>query len=140
MTISEWIDQAKTHRQVLVSLLENYHPAMSRDETERLFTQPHLPITAPLAEQACQAVRERIKTDAKFQAISPVARFYEALEASDVGTIMTLLNQAWFGVPESSNCWRIIGFSEACDLLEDPPEEEEGLMIITDPQDAEKLQ
>ena len=35
---------------------------------------------------------------------------------------MSLLNSAWFGVPESTQCWKLEGFKEAIDLLEDPPD------------------
>lgn len=50
----------------------------------------------------------------------PVTRFNAALSAGDVGAIMTVLNEAWFGVPESTSCWRIQGFAEAVGLLEAP--------------------
>jgi len=46
------------------------------------------------------------------------------LDAQDISKAMKLLNDAWFGVPESTDCWQIYGFKEAVDLLDDPPEEE----------------
>jgi hypothetical protein len=77
-------------------------------------------ITAGTAELACRNVRTLIQKEDRG---NPAARFATALECGDVGEIQNILNGAWFGVPESTSCWGIPGFSEAADLLEDPPKE-----------------
>jgi hypothetical protein len=43
--------------------------------------------------------------------------FDEALKSSGIDTIFSLLNGAWFGIPEST--------VDSLDLLEDPSEQEE---------------
>ena len=80
------------------------------------------PITAPAAEEACANVRKMIQ---KEQPDDPLARWDEALAKGDVNEIYSLLSDVWFGVPESTGCWSIPGFGLACDLMDDPPEEEE---------------
>jgi hypothetical protein len=67
-------------------------------------------------------VREKIIAESG--KMNPVAQFDSALAAGDIGQLMTLLNGAWFGVPESTECWGIEGFKIAVDLMDDPPEEE----------------
>jgi hypothetical protein len=117
MTKQEWINQVHKHKDALLNLIESYHPA-SR------VTKGHsaLPITAPGAESACRVVREKIAAEEGNLAY-PRDRFLNALAEDDWQEIDSLLNSAWFGVPESTSCWQIEGFSEAVDLIEDPPEE-----------------
>jgi hypothetical protein len=76
-------------------------------------------ITAPAAERACEEVRQRIKDQ---NDSDPLERFDTALEAGDWRTVYSLLDQAWFGVPETTSCWRIDGFTQAVDLMDDPPD------------------
>lgn len=40
------------------------------------------------------------------------------------------MSETWFGVPESTLCWQIQGFKEACDLLDDPPETEDESTLL----------
>jgi hypothetical protein len=103
----EWLSYAERH----------YHPS-----SKGYGRQWGMKITAPLAEAACQTIRGSIQR--KEQA-DPVERFAQALEDKDVAKINSLLNSAWFGVPESTDSWGIEGFREAVELLEDLPEEEE---------------
>ena len=53
----------------------------------------------------------------------PCREFDIALAAGDIQKVTNLLNDAWFGVPESTRCWQIEGFTEAVGLLEDPPDD-----------------
>jgi hypothetical protein len=121
VTENEWIAYAMEHRSSLTTLLRRYHP-VQRDLRTRPqeFVSGLLPITAPAAEAACENVRESIRQN--FEG-DPVALFEEALQQRAVGTILGLLNQTWFGVPESTSCWQIPGFPEAVKLMDDPPEE-----------------
>ncbi len=114
MTPSEWIEKARAGAPKLRQLLEDYHPTQSR--------KPIGPITAPGAEDACNVIRREIAE--KKQDIDPVTAFDKALFAADVVEINTLLSEAWIGVPETTACWRIPGFKEAVELLEELPEEE----------------
>jgi hypothetical protein len=102
----------------LRELLAEYHPV----NQQRARPYPVGPITAPGAEAACEVVRGDI---AKNFEGDPVIEFDDALERGDEIKIAKLLNDAWFGVPETTSCWRIPGFREAVDLLEDPPDDEE---------------
>ncbi len=81
-------------------------------------------ITAPMAEVACSVVRDRIREE-KVD-MDPVAAFDVALTDGNVDATVELLNGAWFGVPESTSCWRLTGFKEAVGLLDDPPDDLEG--------------
>ena len=114
MTIQEWLNQATANRAKLASLLTNWHPRSVKVGHD-------MKITARGAEQACEVVRGIIRQQGQNKP-NPVEAFYEALDADDYITILTLLNEAWFGVPESTSCWNIEGFTEAVNLMEDPPE------------------
>jgi hypothetical protein len=81
--------------------------------------QTPLPVTAPAAQEACNAICAEI---AQRSPETPVLRYDVALAKQDVSTIQTLLQEAWFGVPESTSCWLIPGFTVLVDLLDDPPE------------------
>ncbi len=111
MTQYEWIQYARDNKDVLEELIRAYHPA--------LMTDKQLKITAPNAERACQVVRDKIKEETKY---NPLEYFRVALSHNDIKKIYGILNSAWFGVPESTDCWRIEGFKEAVALLEDMPE------------------
>jgi len=117
-TSVEWFEKVRQHEDVLERLVADYHPAamMPRPST------PLLPITAPSAERARQEVANLVKGESN---VSPRDRFRSALRHEDVESMYTVLNQTWFGVPESTGCWDLEGFSELVELLEDPPEEEE---------------
>ena len=78
-------------------------------------------ITAPQAERACEIVREQIR---KTSFERPDVQFNVALQNEDCDTLASLFSSTWFGVPESTSCWGIPGFSLAVDLLDDPIEEE----------------
>jgi hypothetical protein len=79
-------------------------------------------ITAPQAERACEMVRQQIRANSLD---NPEIQFDIALTKQDTEAINDLLSSTWFGVPESTSCWGIEGFSVMCDLLDDPIEQEE---------------
>lgn len=113
-TTIEWLKEARDNREKLVSLIKSYHP-VNRQPGRR--SQDH--ITAPNAEMACTVVRKQIREN--FEG-DPVKEFNEALDTGDIPKIYRLLDQTWFGVPETTSCWRIDGFREAVDLMDDMPE------------------
>lgn len=126
-TKEEWLQYAKDNRTVLEDLIGTYHPS-NLDLSRR--RQEPMEITAPGAEMACATVRTAIAQE-EAGMTDPVLRFSRAVEDGDVNTINSLLNSAWFGVPESTSCWNIVGFKEAVELMDQPPdyEGEEGAEI-----------
>lgn len=116
MTTNEWIARARQHADALRSLVINYHPASGGKRKP-------MPITARAAEKACAVIRTGIAREQKYQP-EPIHRLDTALVAGDASEIISLLNSAWFGVPESTSCWGITGFREAVSLLEDVPEDD----------------
>lgn len=119
MNTAQFLARATEHAGKLRSLLGNYHPTSEAYARWRPGN-----ITAPGAEAACVTVRDLIARE-EIGEPHPIERFDAALASGDAQEIWSLLNSAWFGVPESTECWQVPGFREAVALLEDPPEEEE---------------
>lgn len=124
MTESDYLNYADAHKDKLIRLINNFHP-VNRQPGRRRATVSNNDkgdfITAPNAEAACGVIRKVIKDDYKG---NPSDDFCKALVEKNWGTIFKILNEAWFGVPESTSCWEIDGFKEAVTLLEDWPEGE----------------
>lgn len=128
MTSQEWLDKAKQDETLLTQFVAEWHPRGTRvrkdySDLDSLDSFDAMPITASGAEQACKAVRDSIRAK-EGQQLAPEYLFKLALDKGDISELNSLLNSAWFGVPESTSCWQIPGFSEAVSLLEDPPEDE----------------
>lgn len=115
-TVDEWLGKVRVYKNDLVFLLENYHP--NNRQPGRRKNQDF--ITAPGAEAACTVIRKQIKDKNEGD---PIERFNKAFNEHDVTTILALLNEAWFGVPESVTAWGIKGFREAVELIEEPPDD-----------------
>jgi hypothetical protein len=120
MNKQQWITQAREHADALRSLVSEWHPTRLVAGRKR---SHEYPITAAAAEFICARVREKLAEE-QAEVPDPVERFNEALKAGDWMTVSKLLSDAWFGVPESTACWEIRGFTEAVDLMDDPPEDE----------------
>lgn len=114
MTTAQWLARAREHGEVLTDLVRTWHPLRRPDYIG------DVTISAQAAEQGCAIVRREVVAKGEGD---PVKRFVLALASGDVSAVSTLLSEAWFGVPESRDCWGIRGFSEAVDLLDDPPED-----------------
>ena len=121
MTSAEWIRKVKQHAADLRDLLDNYHPSSVPRKALPVFE-----ITAPGAEEVCKQVRGEIADRESEIDKTPVARFDAAIVAGNAAAIYSLLDSAWFGVPESTSCWHIRGFAEAVDLIDDPPDDLQG--------------
>lgn len=117
MTKSRWLGIVNDHASELRELVANYHPSATAPRRKRM------PITTTAPEAACEMIREQIKAEAP---TDPLARWDKAISEQNISEINSLLNDAWFGVPESTECWSIPGFGIACDLMDDLPEPEEG--------------
>jgi hypothetical protein len=121
MTQDEWLQKARDSKEILLGITYNYHP-IQRPVTQALMDEElALNITAPDAEFACEQVRRQIKA----QDDDPLQKLSAAIDSGHVDVIMNVLNQVWFGIPESTSCWGIKGFHEMVSLLEDPPDDEE---------------
>ena len=120
-TKEEWWALADEVKDELYDLLLRFHPRCHRtygaiDDME---------ITAPGAERACEVVRRQITTEGGNEtAEETFARCCKDRSAD----LASLLNEIWFGIPESIEAHNLEGFSELCDLcsesyvLEDPDE------------------
>ena len=116
MTVKDWMDKVRMNQDALRELIYNYHPSSRKPN------RAALPITAELTEAVCVSARKAIK---QRHPDNPVTQFDLAVQANDTRKLMSLLDGAWFGVPESTSCWGIAGFPEAVDLMDDPPDQEE---------------
>lgn len=120
MTREEWFKFAKEHRQELSALIGEFHP-MNRSITG---VPSNLPDLAENPEKACQQIRREVRE--KWEGGSPLMKFDKALESNDYDVIVQILNETWFGVPESASyAWSRTGFKECVALLEDPVETED---------------
>lgn len=120
MTKQEWFIEANGSRDKVKSLIRDYHPIYRQAGRRRNIDF----ITAPNAEAACTIVRKQIQ-DSTPEGFNPVDEYQKALDKQDIDMAMKILNEVWFGVPESTTCWQLTGFREAVDLMDDPPEEKE---------------
>jgi hypothetical protein len=114
MTRSRWLQTVTDNAANLRQLVADYHPSARKP------ANPKMVITAHNAEIACQNVREMIREE---NPSDPLVTWDKAVSAGDIDTINSLLSDAWFGVPESTECWSIPGFGLACDLMDDLPEQ-----------------
>lgn len=119
MKKQQWIDKVKINALALRNLIKSYHPVNLEwhEDGDPMSSV----ITAPNAERACEVVRNLIRQESLN---CPEIQFDIAIQKEDSDTIYSLLSAAWFGVPESTECWGINGFSIAIDLLDDPIDEE----------------
>lgn len=116
MTTQEWLEKTRHDADKIRGLIRDFHPSAGARR------KSIGPITAQNAEIACERVRQQI---AATEAIDPIKRFDKALTDGDVGELISVMNGAWFGVPESTSCWRLEGFTEMVALMEDPPDDDE---------------
>ena len=132
MQKQEWVDQFTANKDKLRQLVEKFHPAslisvvLAGEGVDVLAAATHTakqyPITAPGPEAACVKIREEIREE---NPLSPVLRFDAAAGNMDTDELVQLLNDTWFGMPESEAVREEPGFYELCDLCEGVDEEEE---------------
>lgn len=120
MNAAQWMEKARTQTDKLAAFVEAWHPVKNPSGMSKKTQR----ITAPQAEAANEVVRRMIAKE-EDGLTTPGRAFRVALAGSDYARAYTLLNAAWFGVPETASCWDIDGFSEAVALLEDPADEEQ---------------
>jgi hypothetical protein len=119
MTEKQWLEKVQENSAVLLAFVNDWHPTRLR---ERPRLPKPMPITAPNAENSRQlCVASILKEDEDPMSIPQ--RWQRATDLKDTNEFYSLMNAAWMGVPESTSCWNIEGFSMAANLLSDPPED-----------------
>lgn len=114
MTVERWWSIVDKSWSDLVNVVEKFHVAHQNQEQMMNF-----PITAGLAEKACESVRSAIKTD------SPITIIEKAKEDRDIAILYKILSETWFSAPESRSVFNVAGFGIVCDLLDDMPEDDD---------------
>ena len=114
----DWWKELETNWDDIVYLVHQFHPYYQRKHSLRPiqgldFEELKYPITAPAAETACEVVRNKIRSEALND---PVEAMKEARIVKDGDTIWSILNQTWFGLPESTEVRYLPGFHILCDL------------------------
>lgn len=124
MRSDKWIEQAKRDADKLRQLIGKYHPKRKPPLTKQQRDLVGEDMTAPNAELACENIRDDIRQQFdQLKLPDPIQIFDQALKKGDAVIAFNILSQTWFGVPETTACWSFTGFSEAVDLLDDPPEQ-----------------
>lgn len=131
MEKQDWIDVFKDHKNNLRNLVVRFHPssksqvlvADSSVEVSSSVLETAFVITAPTAEEACEVVRQKILNTKPH---NPVLTFDDAAnDPIDTNQLIDLLNDTWFGLPESASVRNLPGFYALCDLCEGVDEEED---------------
>jgi len=124
MEKQDWVLTFNKSKAELRVLVERFHPAAIAkvevagkriDLPVCVLLAGDLPITAPDAEAACESIRREIQAE---YTGSPLDRFDLAAERMDTRELTSLLNDAWFGMPESASVRKVPGFHALCDLCE----------------------
>lgn len=115
MLKNEWMDKVDERWEQLKEVVMQYHPCASCNP------EP-MEITDPGPETACEIVRRQISSQEEPVTVERLERLKAEGNADELAN---LFNSTWFGVPESTGCWGIDGFSEMVELIEDPPEDQD---------------
>ena len=100
------------HRHKLEDIVNGYHPSKGRHYSGT--------ITAPGAEAARQDVVAEVEREGPID-------IKKIIDNRDKDKFLNALNATWFGIPESTDCWNIPGFSELCTICEEGIPSMEGL-------------
>jgi len=104
-TAGEWWALFDLHKQEMLDLTSSYHPWYR-------IPHPEHKITAGRAEVVRQVFATEFASD---ESECPEARFHRYATLRD-SRMVELLNQVWFGMPESMESRDVIGFGVLCDL------------------------
>lgn len=108
-TPADWWEAFEANQENLRDAVRGYHPSLRMLQS----AQRSMKIPAERAENLCELERKRI-TEKNTK--DPIEEFDLAASNKDHETLVRLLNQTWFGVPESTGCWSIPSFGVLCDL------------------------
>lgn len=106
MNQKEWQKLFDDNYIQLKTLVEKFHP--NRELNSQNYSEDKYPITAPAAEEMCEIWRKYVKTQ----------NFMELLKNGTAEQRLTVLNEAWLGMPESMVIRSEPGFFELCELCE----------------------
>lgn len=96
---------AEKYKEVLLRLIEKYHPYYLRKHAVK--------ITVPLAE----SIRERAAREiAETERIEPPAETFKRCLREKSADIVDVLQDTWFGMPESTSVREEEGFGLLCDF------------------------
>lgn len=130
MEKQDWINVFKDHKNNLRNLVVKFHPS-SKSQVLVADSSVEVPstletaftITALTAEEACEIVRQKILSTRPH---NPVLIFDAAAnDPIDTDQLIYLLNETWFGLPESASVRNLPGFYALCDLCEGIDTEED---------------
>jgi len=132
MQKQEWVSLFIDNQAALRRLVEKFHPSamvavvVAGGEVDVLAaaaqSKDQYPITAGGAEAVCARIRSEIQEE---NSESPVLRFDAAASNADIDGLVDLLNDTWFGMPESTAVREEPGFQVLCELCEGVDEEGE---------------
>lgn len=116
-TKAAWWVLVEEHKDELLDLVSMFHPYYRQTY--------NYPITATMAEKVCEAVRKEIADKEQYDP----QRLFERYCKEKNPELVHLLNEVWFGIPESSEVRNQPGFYELCDLCSEGYvlDEEEGI-------------
>lgn len=118
-TAEEWWHNVTVAKEELLNMLCSFHPGVNR------CGKWTMPITASRAE----TVSEQIRAEIAIKSPNPRERFEQAFKDKNPIVMLALLNETWFGIPESLSCWDLPAFGVLCDLCSEcdcvMPEEDE---------------
>jgi hypothetical protein len=105
-----WWNTVDTNWEQLSKLIYQFHPCyhVSHEYT----------ITASMAEKACESIRRDITRQNACEAAE------QAKLTRDADTLISILNETWFGMPESTDVRGVSGFFVLCDLCSSDPYED----------------
>jgi len=121
-TAEEWWALLEHHKEPLKDLTVQFHPVY------RQMQRVEMRITAPLAERVCEGARRSISRECDED---PLVRFDRLLEEKS-DEMVSLLNEVWFGMPESTDCWQYPVFGVLCNLCS------EGYVLGPEPEGIEE--
>ena len=104
-TIEEWWNMVEDYREALLEIIKCFHPYYNNKHSYQ--------ITAPTAEIACEYIRDEIRN--KVCEGEPTELFDKYCKEKNP-KMSSLLNDAWFGMPESLEVRSYPGFGVLCDL------------------------
>lgn len=109
-TKEDWWNLLSENKDKILDLIAKYHPLYQR--------QHIMPITAERAEQVSQKIRKEIVENSKdvYGNYEDPQRRFEALLKDKNSDINTIINETYWGMPESWNVRSEPGFGVLCDL------------------------
>jgi len=114
MNSQEWLQTLNDNWDNLLDLVMKFHP-----NSVRLNETKEYPITAKKAEEVCEEIRKEITRS------YPIMQFRNARDNNDISSLLSILNETWFGMPESTAVRYEPGFHTLCDLCEGVDDDEE---------------